>query len=79
MNFTSKNWASITFTGARHEVTFLIGGETARVAADRFLDGLACADFSLRGHILADLALVDRQDREDGVLVSIEALTVEDG
>ena len=75
----SRSWASATFAGARHELTFRIEGEGAGAAADRFLENLEAAEFELRGHILADIALV-AEERIDGgwVRISLEALTVED-
>ena len=87
MNFTpsieaisSRDWASVTFSGARHEVILRLEGNSAAAAADLFLDGLAERDFSLRGHILADLALVCDERFDDGALVRlrVEALTVEE-
>jgi hypothetical protein len=76
----SRSWASATFTGARHELTFRIAGDGAREAADAFLANLSAAEFQLRGHIMADIALLweERKDGEDGVRISLEALTVEE-
>ena len=50
-----------------------------RAAADAFLKDLGAAEFSLRGHILADIALVsdERPDDASSVTISLEALTVE--
>lgn len=72
----SRSWASVTFTGARHEISMRLDG--AEAAADAFLSDLDIAEFRLRGHILADIALVTRNIVEDGVRIRIEALTVED-
>ena len=78
----SRTWASATFVGARHELTFSLGGADAAREADAFLVGLEVAEFRLRGHILADIALVARTDEEAGddprVRIALEALTVED-
>jgi hypothetical protein len=76
----SRSWASATFTGARHELTFRIAGEGARAAADSFLTNLSAAEFQLQGHIMADIALLweERVDGEDSVRIALEALTVED-
>ena len=74
----SRSWASVTFTGARHELTFRIGGDGAAAAADRFLSHLEAAEFDLRGHILADIALVSDERGDDWIRISLEALTVED-
>lgn len=75
----SRAWASVTFTGARHEMAFHVGGDGASGAADRFITGLEVAEFRLRGHILADIALAGRENvPAGGVRIRIEALTVED-
>ena len=76
----SRSWASATFSGARHELTFRMAGEGAAAAADRFILHLRAAEFDLRGHIMADIALVsdERHDEEDLIRISLEALTVED-
>ena len=77
----SRSWASVTFVGARHELTFRLSGEGAAEAADQFVRHLEAKEFDLRGHIMADIALVseERRDGEDWVRISLEALTVEDG
>jgi hypothetical protein len=79
----SRSWASATFTGMRHKLTFRIEGEGADTAADAFLGNLEETEFELRGHILADITLLSqsRSFCSEGSLVriSIEALTVEDG
>lgn len=76
----SRSWASATFTGARHELTFRLEGPGADAAADAFLADLTSAEFSLRGHILADIALASREPVGEGkaVRIAIEAVTVED-
>ena len=74
----SRNWASATFVGARHELSFRICGEGAGEAAERFASTLDVAEFQLRGHILADVALVSKEPCEGGVRLRLEALTVED-
>lgn len=74
----SRNWASVTFSGARHELAFRLEGEGAEVAAGRFAAGLEAAEFALDGHVLADIALVG-DERQPGVArMKLEALTVED-
>jgi hypothetical protein len=77
---SSRGWASITFTGARHELTLRLEGGGADAAADGFLAGLTEREFALRGHILADIALLADERRDGGELVRLrlEALTVED-
>lgn len=85
VNFTaekirSRGWVSGTFTGVRHELTFRVEGEGAEAEADLFLDGLEEREFDLRGHVLADIALLSRASDPIGpsVRIRLEALTVEE-
>ncbi len=75
----SRDWSSATFAGARHELTIRIEGNGACQAADQFVTGLGAWDFSLRGHLVADIGLVaeERRDHEDAVTLTVEVLTVE--
>jgi hypothetical protein len=75
----SRGWASATFTGARHELRFRVEGDGADEAAERFLCDLEAAEFDLRGHIVADLALVSEERRPGFARIALEALTVEEG
>ena len=77
----SRSWASATFAGARHELTFRISGDGAAAAADDFLAHLTATEFEMRGHIMADISLVadERTDGDAEIRISLEALTVEDG
>lgn len=74
----SRRWASVTFRGARHELAFRLEGEGAEEAAGRFLGGLRARDFRLRGHLLADVALVAEERRPGCARIRLEALTVEE-
>ena len=69
-------WASATFTGARHQVT--LSGPCSDTA-DRWLADLPDAEWALRGHLVADVA-VQQVTREAGSFTAcIEALTLEEG
>jgi hypothetical protein len=78
----SRSWASATFSGARHEIAFELRGEGAAQEAARFCAELDTSEFRLRGHILADIALIssegDTRGPEPRHRIRIEALTVED-
>jgi hypothetical protein len=68
-------WASATFTGARHQLTLTA---PCSDAFDWWIAGLPEAEFRLRGHLVADLA-VTRLHRHDGLATAtLEVLTVED-
>ena len=75
----SRSWASATFVGARHELTFRLCGDGAEAAAERFAATLDVTEFQLRGHIVADISLVSKETCDGGVRLRLEALTVEDG
>lgn len=75
----SRGWASVTFSGARHRIAFSLDGDGAGDAADALLGSLGEAEFDLRGHILADIALAGEERSAAGVRITLEALTVEDG
>jgi hypothetical protein len=68
-------WASVTFAGARHRLTV---EARATAGLDRWLARLPEAEFALRGHLVADLAVTAIQHCDGRARVSIEALTVED-
>ena len=68
-------WASVTFTGARHALRVTVADSPALAG---WLAALPEAEFALRGHIVADIA-VEQVERADGrAIVTIEALTVEE-
>ncbi len=69
----SDDWASATFTGARHEFEFLLGGEDASEVLHNFAHNIAEIDFSIGGHIVADIAATCRE----GKYLFVEALSVE--
>ena len=68
-------WASVTFTGARHRFT-LAAARSALL--DRWLAALAEAEFRLRGHLVADLAVTGATHSGEPAEIVLEALTVED-
>ncbi|MEG3179373.1 hypothetical protein [Sphingomonas sp. LT1P40] len=68
-------WASATFTGARHRLTL---SAAPSPTLDHWLAGLPEAEFSLWGHLVADLAVASRHADADAVTFDLEALTVED-
>lgn len=74
----SRRWASVTFQGARHELSFRLEGEGAEEAAGRFLSGLDARKFQLRGHLLADVSLVAEERRPGFARIRLDALTVEE-
>ncbi len=74
----SADWASATFAGATHRLDLLLRGADAERRADRVAGTIADAEYDLRGHIIADIALAARGGCDDGVRLTIEALTIAD-
>lgn len=74
------DWASVTFTGARHRLRVALDGEGAVGAAADFLDKLPDLDLPIPGHIVADIALVAEERGDNGryAVLELEALTIED-
>ncbi len=70
----STRWASATFVGARHRMTVVSEEDACRV----WLAGLADADLPLRGHLVADVVIVEQAWQDERVTATIEVLTVEE-
>lgn len=72
---TATRWASATFTGARHEILLEAEGDAGVQA---WLDRLDDADLPVRGHLVADLAVVRTERTSARLAATLEILTVED-
>ena len=77
-DFQSIDWQSLTFIGERHEMELRVPGPDAERLARLVTDGLADAEFSIPGQIVADISLELPAIRQsDGsVSLHIEALTI---
>lgn len=69
-------WASATFTGARHRIRLTLPDTPE---SRHWLAGLPEHEFTIRGHLVADLVLVEQQHRDGLIVAVLETLTVEDG
>ncbi len=69
----SVDWASATFAGARHEFEFMVSGDDADVAAKHFVQKVGDLNFTIGGHIVADVVAEYRGSK----ILFIEALSVE--
>ncbi len=77
--FQSVDWQSLTFTGERHELLLRFAGADPAAALARLRHNLAAADWGLRGHVMADIVILDAKMVGDGSIeVAIEALTLTD-
>jgi hypothetical protein len=74
-------WASMTFTGARHSLNFVLSGNGAAAVAKRFSERISEDSFDIAGHVVADILTIKREAFWEGnspeVRLGIEALTVE--
>lgn len=77
---SQTDWASVTFSGARHQLRAVLEGPGAVGAAADFLAALGDMELPIPGHIVADIALVAEERREGGAwaCLELEALTIED-
>ena len=76
--FRSTDWQSLTFVGERHDMELRIPPPGASALANRIIDRLADAEFSISGQIVADIGL-DRpptHHRDGSLTLHIEALTI---
>jgi len=71
----STSWASVTFTGARHRLRLIAPVSSS---LDGWLAALPEAEFHLRGHLVADLAVAEEARTGEQAEVTLEILTVED-
>lgn len=69
-SLAARPWSSATFTGTRHRVVLALEADAAA-----WLDALPEAEFALRGHLVADLAVVARGDGR----AMIDVLTLVEG
>jgi hypothetical protein len=73
----SIDWRSLTFAGERHLLGLRITGANSAAVAERVCDGLADAEFSIPGVIVADITAGPPSCAPDGSsIIEIEALTV---
>lgn len=71
-NIRSREWASVTFSGMRHEVPLRLAGP----GAEALIAGLAEREFDLPGHILIDIAATEVSHDGEGCDFVVGALTV---
>lgn len=51
-------WASVTFSGTRHTLTFAFNGDEAMAAAEDFIACLPEHEFAIPGQLVADAVIV---------------------
>jgi len=76
-----KPWASITFSGSRHEMTLDFNGAEAVAAGERFITLLPDHEFTLPGHLVADACINSVNHRmvpEPRMVVEVALLLLEE-
>ena len=73
-----KPWCSATFVGAQHCVTLLLDGDGAADRTRSLAKALPEAEFSIPGHLVADLTVDAISNGEKMARLTITALTVEE-
>ena len=78
---SEKNWASITFAGARHRVELVFEGAQAVEAGECFIAFLPDHEFAIPGQLVADAAVVEVEHLFDPPLLTVtcELLLLEEG
>ncbi|MEO7277860.1 MAG: hypothetical protein ABIW33_07550 [Sphingomicrobium sp.] len=75
---SSVDWRSLLFNGERHLIEIRIPGPYSGEIADRMIDRLEDAEFSIPGVLVADIAIAagPRPAPDGSTSVKIEALTL---
>ena len=78
--FRSTDWQSLTFIGEQHRIRLRIPAPDAAETVASLVNKLSDDEFSIPGHVVADVALAGEPERQpDGsIVIGIEALTVEE-
>ena len=76
----SVDWRSLTFTGETHVMMLRVPGPNADTIVGRLTLGLGDMEFSIPGHLVADIAVAGAPAHalDGSVTLAIEALTIAD-
>lgn len=75
-----KSWASATFSGVRHRMTYAFDGIEAIEAGETMIAILPEHEFSIPGQLVADASVVDvnhRPGRDPHMVVDVELLLLD--
>jgi hypothetical protein len=75
----SAPWRSLLFDGARHRIELSLSGARTGEALEALEREIGDPDFPIAGHCVAELRVTDVARRGDGLLVTLDALTIETG
>lgn len=71
-------WHSATFSGERITIILNLAGDERTASARAFAKALPDAEFELRRQLVADIMVSDIQPFEDSLLLTIEALLLDE-
>ncbi|MEQ1551628.1 hypothetical protein [Sphingorhabdus sp.] len=71
-------WHSATFSGERVTIVLKLTGDAPAERATAFAKALPDTEFNLRRQLVADIVVSDMQPLEDGVLLTVEALLLDE-
>ena len=77
-----KAWASITFSGTRHEVMLDFDGSEAVAVGEEFIANLPEHEFRIPGHLVADATIKEvdhRFGKDERLVVTASLLLLEEG
>lgn len=75
LSHEEKSWASITFSGTRHEVVMEFCGPEAVAAGEELIEQLPDHEFTLPGQLVAD-ATIAKVDHRFGAMERLEVTAV---
>lgn len=71
-------WHSATFSGERVIIVLKLAGDDPAERAQAFAKALPDTEFNLRRQLVADIFVSEIQPLEDGVLLTVEALLLDE-
>ena len=74
----SEDWRSLTFDGETHLLRLRVPGPDADAIVGHLTNGIEDAEFSIPGHLVADIAVAGAPSRalDRSITLAIEALTI---
>lgn len=71
-------WHSATFSGERVTIVLKLVGDDSAERAQAFATALRETEFTLRRQLVADVLVSEMQPLEEGVLLTVEALLLDE-
>lgn len=82
LDHQEQPWASVTFTGTRHQLTLLFAGAESVAAGEAFIAALDEHEFTIPNRLVADAVISEVDHRvcpHPRLVVHCEVLLLEDG